>query len=89
MAMLTQIINLLHNHSTEIGSLLVLIMTLLRVLSEIFGLIGKWTSNQTDIKIVNFLGKTVDFLGWLIGLFGIGSPKNVSFNKENCDKLRR
>jgi hypothetical protein len=60
-------------------------MVILRGTAEILGVIGKWTESQYSSQAVYYIGKVVDFIGWVLGLFGVGSPNSVSFGKRYKD----
>lgn len=58
----------------------------LRLVAEGLGIVAQKTDNKWDNKAAAGLSTVVNFLGWGIGQFGIGSPKNVkpiSFSKES------
>lgn len=75
--------SLLSDNTMDISTILIAVMTILRGMAEIFGVLGRWIGKDKSDTVIAYLGKAIDFLGWVVGLFGIGRPANVSFGSKN------
>ena len=60
----------------DIGTNVVLIMGMLKGVSWIFGMVAEKTEVTWDNKAAKWFSKTVSWLGWAIGQFGIGNVPN-------------
>ena len=58
-----------------LGSIMVFVMSALRALSELLFFISRKTESTSDDDIAKMLAKALEYIGTVIGWFGIGAPK--------------
>ena len=73
------VLNMILNQFPEIniwlGSIMVFIMSALRALSELLFFISRKTESTSDDDIARMLAKALEYIGTVIGWFGLGAPK--------------